>query len=69
MIFTDLALAALQRDDVEAACSYGQALVGLTPTGSSGFVRKHVQKLQHHLAPFAVLPSVKLLEQQMSEVV
>jgi len=69
MIFTDLSLAALQRDDVEAACSYGQELVNLAANGSSGFLRKHVQKLQHHLAPFAALSSVKSLEQHIISVV
>jgi tetratricopeptide (TPR) repeat protein len=69
MIFTDLSLVALQREEVEAACSYGEELVNLAANGSSGFLRKHVQKLQRHLAPFATLPSVKSLEQQIVSVV
>lgn len=68
MIFTDLALAALQRNDVEAACAHGQELVTLASEGSSGFLRKHVQKLQRHLHPFATHPSVKSLEQHIVSV-
>lgn len=69
MIYTDLSLAALQRNEVEAACSYGQELVKLTSEGSSGFLDKHIQKVRSHLTPFAESPSVKSLEQQIVSIV
>jgi lambda repressor-like predicted transcriptional regulator len=67
MILSDLALSALQQEDIEKACTYAEEVVTLATHSASGFLRNIVHKIQHQLAPFASVEAVKALEQRVME--
>ncbi|HEX6482476.1 MAG TPA: helix-turn-helix transcriptional regulator [Ktedonobacteraceae bacterium] len=66
MILSDLALAALQQEDVEQACTYAGEVVTLTAQSASGFLRNNVLKIQQQLTPFANVEAARTLEQRVA---
>jgi len=68
MILTDLALVALQRDNVEQACTYGDEIVGIVRQGASGVLKKGLQTLQGQLKSFKGASVGKRLDQQIQTV-
>jgi tetratricopeptide (TPR) repeat protein len=65
MVLTDLAMAALQRRNVEQACSYAEEVIEIVTLGSSSFLHDGVQKLRRQLEPYAGSSSVNGLDQRM----
>ncbi len=66
MIFSDLAMVALQQKNIDQACSYADKVVDLAAHNSSGFLRDNVQKLQKQLVPFKSTVIVKQLEKRIT---
>ncbi|HEV3158089.1 MAG TPA: hypothetical protein VGZ00_12155 [Candidatus Baltobacteraceae bacterium] len=66
MILTDLALAAIQRKQVDSACAYGQAVVELARQSASGVVRTRLRELSRALSPFADAIEVRRLNDHIS---
>lgn len=66
MVLNDLALAALQQQQVEQACAYAHEVIEITLQGSSGMLKKGISILRTQLEPFAQTDAVKQLDQHFS---
>jgi transcriptional regulator with XRE-family HTH domain len=65
LILGDLALAALQQQEVERACSCGHALVAAYQTGKSGVLEKSIIRLQKELRPYQQTAPVREFSQRV----
>jgi tetratricopeptide (TPR) repeat protein len=65
MILNDLALATLQRREVDQACAYAHEVITIATQGSSGVLKKGIHTLRTELEPFVRTDAVKRLDQHM----
>jgi hypothetical protein len=66
LVLADIAASSIQLQEVEQACSYASEVVDIVALGSSGFLRKELNKLRQQLTPFAATAPVKTLDQQIA---
>lgn len=66
MILSDLTTAALQRGNIDQACSYADKVVDIVMHNSSGFLRDNLQKLRKQLTPFKNTIAVDQLEKRVA---
>jgi transcriptional regulator with XRE-family HTH domain len=65
MVLSDLALAALQQQDIEQACFYIEQVIETATNVPSGWLKKGVATLHNELEPFQALSRVSQLDQQL----
>jgi hypothetical protein len=65
LILGDLALAAIQSQDIERACHYGNDILAAYQVGRSGVLKKSLLHLQKELQPFQQALPVKELNQRL----
>ncbi len=65
-MLTDLAIASVQGEQVEQACTYAGEVVDIALQGSSGVLKKRLYLLRTQLEPFATSGAVKELDQRLA---
>lgn len=65
LVLGDMAIAAVQRQDIEQACHYGNAILAAYQTGASGVLKKSLLRLQEELQPFQQASPVRELNQHI----
>ena len=65
LVLGDLALAAIQSQDIEQACHYGNDVLTAYQTGGSGVLKKSLLRLQTELQPFQQATPARELSQQL----
>lgn len=68
MILLDLALAMVQRKEIDQACASLGKVASIIALGSSEFLRSGLQKVRRQMEPFASSSSVKEVEQRLLSV-
>jgi tetratricopeptide (TPR) repeat protein len=66
LVLADLALVALQRDEIEEACSYGEAAAEIARLSASGVVTGRALDLSRQLSQFASLAAVKRFREHVA---
>jgi transcriptional regulator with XRE-family HTH domain len=65
MVLLDLAVAAIQQNEIEQACLYLSEVAEIAALGSSSFLRSSAHKVRLSLQPFASSSAVKAVDQQL----
>jgi transcriptional regulator with XRE-family HTH domain len=65
MVLSDLALASLQQQDIEQACTYIEQVIEVATNVPSGWLKKGIATLHHELEPFQTVSRVSQLDQQL----
>jgi len=66
LVLADLALVALQRHEIDEACSYAEQAIEIARDGSSGVIKRRLLDIRRKLGPFDFSPSVKHFNQHLA---